>query len=165
MRTNDLGKDILKGAIAGAAATYLMNRATTWLYEHEAEPARERENAARGGQTAYVNMAQSLARTAGVSLDDDARTSAGTAIHWATGIAAGMKYALLRRYWPDVTSGFGLAYGAAFFLMVDELMNPLFGFTPGPAAFPWQTHARGLGGHLVFGASTDAALRVLDRAA
>jgi uncharacterized membrane protein YagU involved in acid resistance len=46
---------------------------------------------------------------------------------------------------------------------MDELMNPLLGFTPGPQAFPWQAHARGLGGHVVFGLATEGVLQVLDR--
>jgi hypothetical protein len=48
---------------------------------------------------------------------------------------------------------------------MDELVNPVLGLTPGPAAFPWQAHARGLGGHLAFGAANDTALRALDRVA
>lgn len=44
-------------------------------------------------------------------------------------------------------------------------MNPLLGFTPGPRAFPWQAHARGLGGHLAFGLTSDLILDGLDRVA
>jgi hypothetical protein len=49
-------------------------------------------------------------------------------------------------------------------MMVDELLNPVLGLTPGPLAFPWQTHARGLGGHLAFGLTTELVLEGLDRA-
>jgi hypothetical protein len=154
---------MLKGALSGLAATYLMNQTTTWLYEREAPDARAREDAARGGQSAYVNMAESLAGVLGVRLGDDEKNRAGTIIHWSTGIVAGIKYAVLRRFRPELTAGYGLAYGLGFYLVLDELMNPLLGFTPGPAAFPWQAHARGLAGHLVYGASNDAALRLLDR--
>lgn len=165
MHSNGLAKDVVKGAISGLAATYLMNQTTTWLYEREARDARAREDEARGGQSAYVNMADSVAGALGVKLGDEAKNRAGTAIHWSTGIIAGIKYAVLRRYRPELTAGAGLAYGLGFYLVLDELMNPLLGFTPGPAAFPWQAHARGLAGHLVYGASNHAALSVLDRAA
>lgn len=163
MHSNGLGKDIVKGALTGLAATYLMNQTTTWLYDHEAPATRAREDEARGGQSAYVNMAESAARSVGVTLSDDAKSRAGNAIHWSTGIVGGIKYAVLRRFRPELTAGYGLAYGLGFFLVLDELVNPLAGFTPGPAAFPWQAHARGLAGHLVYGASNHAALRVLDR--
>ena len=44
-------------------------------------------------------------------------------------------------------------------------MVPALGLTPGPTAFPWQAHARGLVGHLTFGTVTDGTLRLLDRVA
>lgn len=50
-------------------------------------------------------------------------------------------------------------------LLVDEAATPALGLTPGPTAFPWQTHARGLAGHLAYGVATETALDVLDRAA
>ncbi len=154
--------DILKGALAGAVATWAMNQTTTWLYARESEEARERETAARGGDTAYATAAESLAQMAGRDLSDEQKRRAGAGIHWATGIIAGAKYGLFRRYWPGVSAGFGLLYGTAFFLMMDELMNPVLGLTPGPAAFPWETHARGLAGHLTYGAVNEATLRLMD---
>lgn len=157
--------DLIKGAVAGAVATYVMSQATTALYEREPSEAREREEEARGGQSAYANAADLIAGRAGVELSDEGRSRGASAIHWALGVAAGMKYAVLRRYWPGIRAGFGLPYGAAFFLTMDELMVPALGLTPGPTAFPWQTHARGLAGHLAFGAVNDCTLRALDRAA
>lgn len=160
-----IAADVVKGAIAGAAAVWLMNQATTWMYEHESEQAKQRENEARGERTAYETAAEQAAGLAGVELSDDQRARTGTSIHWATGIAAGATYAVLRRRWPATAAGLGLPFGAAFFLVVDELMNPLLGLTPGPGAFPWETHARGLGGHLAFGAATELVLEGLDRVA
>jgi hypothetical protein len=71
----------------------------------------------------------------------------------------------MRRRLPATAAMKRLGFGAAFFMLMDELMNPAFGFTPGPPAFPWRTHARGLGGHLVFGAVSEAMLEGLDRVA
>jgi len=42
---------------------------------------------------------------------------------------------------------------------------PAFGLTPGPNAFPLETHARGLVGHLVFAVTVDAVLSLLNRTA
>ena len=59
MRDNGhVGVDIVKGAIAGAAATWFMNQVTTWMYEHEDRHAREREDRARGGVAAYERAAE-----------------------------------------------------------------------------------------------------------
>ncbi len=57
----------------------------------------------------------------------------------------------------------GLVFGLAFWLLIDEGANVALGLTPGPAEFPWQAHARGLAGHLVFGVATEAALALADR--
>ncbi len=166
MRSNGkIAGEIVKGAVAGAAATWVMTQATTWMYEYEDERAKQRENEVRGDRTAYETAAEKAARLAGVELSNEQRAQGGTAIHWATGIAAGAAYAVLRRRWPATAAAVGLPFGAAFYLVVDELMNPLLGLTPGPQAFPWQAHARGLGGHLVFGLANDLVLDGLDRVA
>lgn len=166
MRENaSMAGDILKGAIAGAAATWLMGRVTTWMYEREDTSAREREDRVRGDATAYERAAETAAALVETPLSKDARSRAGNVIHWAVGTAAGAAYAVLRRRWRTVAAGKGLSFGATFFLTVDELMNPLFGFTPGPRAFPWQAHARGLGGHLAYGITTELVLEGLDRVA
>jgi len=156
---------IRRGAAAGAAATWLMTQATTWMYEHEGDDAKRREDRVRGSRTAYEVATEKGARAAGVELDDQRRQRYGTALHWATGIAAGIAYAALRRQMPAVAAARGLAFGAGFFLLVDEIANPALGFTPGPRAFPWQTHARGLGGHLAYGLATELMLEQLDRVA
>jgi uncharacterized membrane protein YagU involved in acid resistance len=154
---------MLKGAIAGVAATWLMNKATTFMYEREAEDARQREDEARSGGTAYANAAGRVASALDVELTDSQRTTAGTALHWILGTTAGAAYGVARSRWPAVARGGGVPFGVGFFLTMDELMNPLLGFTPGPQAFPWQAHARGLGGHVVFGLATEGVLQALDR--
>ena len=40
--------------------------------------------------------------------------------------------------------------------------SSVVGLGTGPSEFPWQTHVRGLAGHLVFGVAADTALRVMD---
>ncbi len=57
----------------------------------------------------------------------------------------------------------GLAYGAAFALLMDEGMIPRLGFSRGPLAFSWQTHTRGLAGHLIYGAAGELAMQRLER--
>jgi uncharacterized membrane protein YagU involved in acid resistance len=157
-----VARTMFKGAIAGVLATWAMNAATSWLYARESEEVRQRENDARNGQTAYVTAANRLASAGGLSLSSEQQERAGGAIHWSLGIAAGAAYALARRRLPAVSRVNGLPFGAGFFMVADELMNPVLGLTPGPAAFPWQAHARGLGGHLVFGVVTEGIMRGLD---
>jgi hypothetical protein len=161
----DLLTDVVKGALAGAAATWVMGQATTYLYDKESKSAREQEDDARGGKTAYGVAAEKAAEAVGRELDEDQRKQLGSAIHWALGAGAGAVYGALRHRLPGADLGNGLLFGAAFWAVIDEGANTALGLTPGPTEFPWQTHARGLAGHLVFGVAADAALRVLDGAA
>jgi hypothetical protein len=155
-------RDAGRGALAGAFATWLMGKVTTPLYEREDPAARRREDEARGGKDAYVVAAEKAAGLADVELSARGAKSAGAGIHWGLGIAAGAAYAMMRGRVPGADLAAGLAFGAAFWLLVDEGANTLLGLTPPPRAFPLQAHARGLAGHLAFGVAADTALRAAD---
>lgn len=158
-------RDLAQGAIAGAVATWLMGRVTSYLYSKESPSTRRREDAARAGRTSYETAAEKVADAAGVRLSDRARQTFGGGIHWALGVGAGAGYALLRRRFRGIDWAEGLAFGSAFWLLIDELLTPAAGLTPGPLAFPWETHARGLAGHLAYGVAAERTLDVLDRVA
>lgn len=155
--------DLIKGAIAGAVATWVMGRVTTFLYEIEEEEAVEQEEEVREGRTAAETAAMKAAEQADIQLDDQRREQGAEAIHWGLGIGAGAVYGVLKHRLPLVGRTQGIGFGSTFFMVVDEGMNTLLGLTPGPRAFPWQAHARGLAGHVVFGVSADATLDILDR--
>ena len=154
--------DIIDGAIAGAVATWVMGKATTVLYERENDAARQREDSARGGKTAYGIAAEKGAALVGKELSDEERKRYGEAIHWALGMGAGALYGALRPRSKVASTAGGLLFGAAFFLLMDEGANTALGLTPPPNAFPWQAHARGLAGHLVYGGVANATLMALD---
>ena len=158
-------RDALDGALAGLLATWLMGKTTTVLYDRENASARAREDAARAGKTSYGVAAEKLARAVGASLSDEQRQAYGKAIHWALGMAAGAAYGVLRPRVPNRMLARGLAFGTLFWLLADEGATVALGLTPGPRAFPWQTHARGLVGHTVFGTVADTTLDVLQGAA
>lgn len=163
-RSQTVVTDLVLGTVAGAAATWLMGKATSYLYEHENPAAREREDRAREGKTAYGVAAEKAARTLGTELSEDERKKYGSAIHWTLGLGAGALYGALRPRMENLAFARGLLFGAAFWLLMDEIATPGLGLTPGPRVFPWQTHARGLAGHLVFGAAADATLEALELA-
>lgn len=161
-RRHGLGEDLLKGAIAGAVATWVMGKVTSTLYEREDRGAKRQEDDVRGGKSAYGVAAEKTARALGSPLQGEQGEKLGSAIHWALGIGAGAAYAVLRRRFDSVGRAAGFGFGTTFWAVVDEGLVPALGLTPGPRAFPWQTHARGLAGHLTFGTVTDGTLRVLD---
>jgi hypothetical protein len=162
MGDGDLLTHAVRGAVAGAVATWVMGKATSYLYEHESKQARQAEDEAREGETAYGVAAEKTASAVGTELSEEQRKQVGSAIHWALGAGAGAVYGTLRGRVPAADAAGGLLFGAAFWLVVDEAANPLLGLTKGPTAFPWQTHARGLTGHLVFGLTANAVLEVME---
>lgn len=153
--------DMIDGAIAGAVATWVMGQVTTVLYERENKVARQREDDARDGKTAYGVAAEKAARVAGTELSADERDRYGEAIHWLLGIGAGVLYGALKPRSEAASRAGGLLFGAAFWLLMDETVTPALGLTKGPLAFPWQTHARGLAGHLVFGSVANTTLAAI----
>jgi hypothetical protein len=162
-RNSRLAAEIAKGLAAGAGASFVMNRVTTFLYRRQAPAARRREERVRGGKTAYQLAAEKMAGLAGRRLEPSSAKKVGTALHWAMVLGAGATYSALRTRAPWVRLGGGLLFGALLFVLVDEGANTAFGFTPHPREFPWQSHARGLLGHLAYGAAADAQLRLFDR--
>jgi hypothetical protein len=159
--TRNLATDLLLGAVAGAAATWIMDLVTTLLYDREPKEVQDRENAARGDRNAYEIAAEKAASAAGRELTDDERKLAGNAIHWTLGVSSGVLYGALRNRLP-LGLGSGLAYGTLFWLAMDEAALTLTGLTPPPQEFPWQTHARGLAGHLILGAGIESFFDLAD---
>lgn len=157
--------DVIDGVFAGAIATWALDKVTTVLYETESAAAREREDVARNGKTAYGVAAEKAAGAVGVVLSEKERDRYGMAIHWALGLGAGVAYSALRQRSASASRAGGLLFGTAFWLAIDETVTPALGLTKGPAAFPWQTHARGLAGHLAFGAVAEATLSAIQPAA
>ncbi|HEY9013827.1 MAG TPA: DUF1440 domain-containing protein, partial [Gemmatimonadales bacterium] len=123
------------------------------------------EDQARSGRTAYEIAAERVAGLLGHRLSADERRRLGTAIHWALGVGAGIAYGAFGRRSRKLSRGGGGAFGTAFWAAVDEGLLTLSGLTPPPKAFPWETHARGLAGHLAYGIVADRTLRILDAVA
>ena len=160
-----LADDTVKGVIAGVLATWVLDLVTNWMYQREPQHARQQEDRARHGRTTYEAAAERTAELLGRTLSDRERQRLGTAIHWALGIGAGVAYSTFAREIPAFRKAGGAAFGTTFWAGVDEGLVSLLGLTPPPRAFPWETHARGLAGHLAFGIVTDRTLRVLDAVA
>lgn len=150
---------ISQGVLAGAAAWWAMDRFLRFAYDRQSERVKRREAYVRGRVPALEVLAEDLSNWAHRPLTPSGRQRAGTLTQWIVGIGGGVIYALLRDRLPGRGLARGLGYGAAFSLVVDEGLVPLLGLAPPAGAFPWQTHARGFAGHLVYGVAVEAALR------
>lgn len=160
---DDLLADVVKGAIAGAVGVWALDKVTSWMWDHEGAQALQQERQARpeGLDPAHV-IANRAAEAMGKELTPKQPNPAGVAVHYGLGIMPAAAYGALRKRVGGVGAAGGLLYGLSLFLLQDEGLNPLLGTSGKPGEYPWQAHARGLVGHLVLGAATDATLNVLD---
>lgn len=156
--------DLLIGAAAGVAAVWIMDRVDNFNFRHEDAAAHRQTVAVRPeGQPPAQAMVSQIAQRTGHSLSRERIDRIGKGAHYMIGAAPAMLYSLLGARYPAITRGRGAVFGLAMFALQDELMNPVMGWSAKPKAYPWQAHARGLVGHLVYGLAVDAAVRVLKR--
>lgn len=154
--------DLVKGALAGAIATWVMGKATTFFWEHESAAAKVKYEEVTGGKYVPDRAAEKVEKLVGFKASKEQHRMITQTSHWGLGIGAGMVYALLRRLNKSVSAGHGLLFGAAFSAIFDEGLTPPFGLAEAPQKYPWQAHARGFVGHLVYGATAESALKLLE---
>ncbi|HEU4697552.1 MAG TPA: hypothetical protein VFS40_00070 [Gemmatimonadales bacterium] len=160
-----LGRDLLAGAIAGGAATWVTARVAERLRRRERWTGRHRGEERRAGSlddSPYAAAADRAADRLGLILSHRGQHAAGAALHYGLGMTAGAAYALLRRRGPH-TLPRALGYGPGAWLAVEEALTPVLERLPVPLALPWQTRARGLAGHAVFGTTLELVLGLLER--
>jgi len=153
----------VKGLLVGLAASKALDEVSIALYENEDRRTRWAEDRARGGKHVYERAVEQLAGFAGKSLSRRQRKLYGWKFHQAFGLLGGLQYVAMRRRNRRIGAGMGLLFGAAFFLLGDELMMPLLRWSPGPRAFSWKVHARGAVAHVAYGVAAEATARILDR--
>ena len=157
-----VGRDILAGAIAGAAAVWVADKLDQAIYRAGGPEGVRRTEAARpGGMDPAHVLAKRAADAAGVNVGDPKNNPAGHTIHY--GIAAGMGalYGLLRGMAPGVSTGRGALFGIAAFIVQDEIGNTVMGTAGNPLNYPVRDHARGAAAHILFGIVTDLGARLI----
>lgn len=154
---------LLKGAVAGAAAVWVMDRVDWAMFDSESSRTRAETRRVRpGGMDPAHVLANRVARAMGTELSPRQPHPAGVATHYAIGIAPAALYAVMRNRAPAVAAGGGALFGLGLSVVEDEGLNALLGLAAPPRDYPWQDHARGLVAHLVFGAVLEGALRAID---
>src|SRR5690606_4931440 len=113
--------DLIRGAVAGAVATWIMDLVTTGLLERQPPEVTEREKAAQpNGQSAVANLIDRVEEQFGLRVSEDQRPTVSQAVHYALGIVPGAVYAVLRRRLPLVGAKRGLVFGLALWAVNDE---------------------------------------------
>lgn len=146
-----LTADLAIGVVAGLVATKVTEFAQDALYKPMPAAIKKREERVSPGPSPQV-AAEKTAATMGYKLTKKQAELGGLAVHYGLGAAWGPIYGLLRRYSKMQPLGAGFVTGAAMSLIVDEALTPALGFSAPSRKYPTVTHARGLVGHLVFGA-------------
>jgi hypothetical protein len=164
-RDRDFAINVIGGLVGGLVASFAMERFQRALgtVSHDLGGA-----PGGGGQqyrqpqsepATYV-AADAISRaTTGGDVPPGDKPAAGAAIHYAFGGAVGAIYGASAALNDEVTSGGGLPFGAAMWLLADELGMPAAGLAKHPSAYPLRDHATTLASHLLYGVTTEAVRR------
>ena len=179
MRDNEASvwKGVVAGLAGGLVASWTMNQfqaAWTRLAENSEKPhgaqSMKPSQGSIGDQKqdvqeqddATVETAKAISEGVfGHELQESEKKPAGAAVHYVFGTVSGGLYGALAELVPQVTTATGVPFGAAFWLLADEISVPLLGLAKGPAEYPVSTHAYALASHLVYGATAELSRRAL----
>jgi hypothetical protein len=166
--TSDQGSmmmDAAMGALAGAAAIWVMDRVDWFMFMHEDPEARRQTQAVRpeGKDPAHV-MAGQAAHAMGKEFSNPQQNPAGLAVHYGLGTMPGALYGTMRDRVGGIGAARGIAYGLGLFLLQDEALGAIGGTAARPGQYPWQAHARGFVSHVVYGFVLDAVFAALKKA-
>lgn len=157
-----VGRDIVAGAVAGVAAIWVADKLDQAIYRKGgAERMRKTEAARPGGMDPAHVLAKRAADAVGVDVGDPKNNPAGHTIHYGVAAAMGAVYGLLRGMSPSITTGRGALYGAAMFILKDEIANTAMRTAGNPLKYPLRDHARGAATHTLFGVVTDLGTRLI----
>ena len=175
----DVWNGLVAGLIGGLVASWTMNRfQEVWFKLSESddhsvdarseEQVRE-EQSTNGDKEEEDDTTVKTASAIAEGLFDHKLTKAekkiaGPAVHYALGTGVGGLYGVVAEVVPEVTSGAGIPFGVAFWLVVDETAVPLLGLSKGPRAYPVSTHVCALTSHLVYGLTAEVVRRTLRKA-
>ena len=170
-------KGLVAGLAGGLVASWTMNQfqaAWTRIAENSEKPhgaqSMQPSNGSTGNQSedmkeqddATVETAKVISeKVFGHELQENEKKPAGAAVHYAFGTATGGLYGALAEVAPQVTTAAGLPFGAAFWLIADEVTVPLLGLSKGPTEYPVSTHVYAFASHLVYGVTAEFSRRAL----
>jgi hypothetical protein len=100
----------------------------------------------------------------GHELKGNEKKPAGAVVHYAFGTATGGLYGAVAELAPEVTTGMGLPFGVAFWLVADETAVPLLGLSKPPTEYPVSTHVYALASHVVYGLTAELVRRGVRKA-
>ena len=164
MKKADAG-DVVKGAVAGLigglVASFVMSEFQSLLSKLTEE---EKNSKKKKDEPATVKAAEEISEAVfDHKLKKSEKEPAGEAVHYAMGATSGLIYGIASEIAPMTTVGLGIPFGAAVWLVADDVVVPALGLAKPATEYPLSTHAYALSSHLVYGLTTDLVRRaVLD---
>lgn len=159
----NLFKGLVAGALAGLAASWVMERfQEQWLLREGNAGETPGNMGALGTEPATMKAADAVAQAVtGSPVPAPQRELAGEAMHYATGAGVGALYGVLAEIAPGPTLALGAAYGAAVAVGVDEALVPALGLSKPAREVRPSEHAYNLASHLVYGVALEGARRII----
>ena len=155
--------DVVKGAVAGLVgglvASFVMNEFQSLVTAFSEE---EKKSKKKKEEPATTKAAEGISEVVfDHKLTKSEKKIAEPVMHYAMGATSGLIYGAAAEIAPMTTVGAGLPFGAAVWLVADDIIIPALGLSKSPTEYPLSTHAYALSSHLVYGLTTDIVRRFL----
>lgn len=179
-RGGNVWKGLAAGIVGGLVASWTMNQFQALLSKlmegeeksHGAQSQQQgtpqhgigRELQEQGKDDPDDTAPARLANALSVAVFDHELTKsekeiAGAFFHYAMGVSSGAIYGVVAEAMPEATVGLGLPFGAAVWVIADEVVVPAIGLSKWGTEYPLSVNAYAFASHLVFGLTTELVRR------
>ena len=146
----DVAKGALAGLVGGLAGAFVMTQFQALLTAIAEETSKSKKKSGEAEEPATVKVAQEISETVfDHKLLKKEKELAGEALHYTMGASSGLIYGVVTEMEPLAAVGAGMPFGAAVWLVADDIVVPALGFSKPVTDFPLSTHAYALSSHLV----------------
>jgi hypothetical protein len=157
------------GGLLGAGLMVLFQHAVGGTDDTKQEQPHRRANATPNStdgtfpdEPATIQAAEAVSRDLlGHEPTEREKQVGGSALHYGFGAAMGALYGATAELQPAAAAAAGLPFGAAVWLVADEIGVPLTGLAGKPTEYPLSRHAAAFASHLVFGLTVEGVRRAL----
>ena len=168
-QTNHREIDLMKGLVAGVAggllASFLMEQFQAAWSATATAMSGSKKHGGRKSDPTTVKAANLIAqKVTGRKVPLDYKPLAGEAVHYGMGASSAAVYGVLAEVAPILTAGDGVGFGAALWVLADEVAVPAAGLSKSPKEIPVATHVYALASHLVYGWIAETVRRAVRRA-
>ncbi|HXG85940.1 MAG TPA: DUF1440 domain-containing protein [Pyrinomonadaceae bacterium] len=160
INSDDVVKGAVAGLIGGLVASFVMSEFQSLLSALSEQKEKPKKKSSEEDEPANVKTAEAISENVfDHKLKKSEKEPAGEAVHYAMGATSGLIYGIASEIAPVTTAGLGLPFGAAVWLVADDVVVPALGFAKPATEYPLSTHAYALSSHLVYGLTTDLVRR------